>query len=184
MKNDKQNPPQEEEFEMEDQKQETESTSELSEAEEMKMHLEALEIKCIENMDGWQRSQAEFSNYKKRVDRDQEKMQQDLKGKIIKRYLEILDDLERALTNKPHDDEGQEWARGIELVYRKLKSYMDAEGVVEMDVTAGIFDPNMHEAIAQEVSENHESGEIIEILQSGYMIGNRVLRPAVVKVAE
>ncbi len=160
------------------------SSEELSELDILKIELEELEQKAVENLDGWQRSQAEFSNYKKRVARDQSQMHEDLKGRIIKRYLEITDDLERALQNQPVDDEGAEWAKGIELVYRKLLSYIEAEGVVKMEVKGGEFDPNFHEAIAQEESADHESGEIIEVLQPGYLLGERVLRPAVVKVAQ
>jgi molecular chaperone GrpE len=111
-------------------------------------------------------------------------MHEELRGRVIKRYLEILDDLERALQNKPVEKEGADWAMGVELVYRKLLSYLQAEGVVQMEIEGLVFDPNFHEAIAQEESTDHESGEIIEVLQPGYMLAERVLRPAVVKVAK
>lgn len=183
-KKEKQNPPKEEEMELEAEELTSETPDDQSDIDALNMQLEALQEKATENLDGWQRSQAEFANYKKRVARDQEQLSEDLKGQIIKRYLEILDDLDRALANKPQDAEGAEWAKGIELVQRKLIAYMEAEGVARMKIENAIFDPNMHEAIAQEASKEHESGEIIEILQPGYLIGNRVLRPAVVKVAE
>jgi molecular chaperone GrpE len=173
-----------EESKLENDQESEASVEELSEADELTMQLEELAQKASENLDGWQRSQAEFSNYKKRVARDQTQMHEDLKGRIIKRYLEVMDDLERALENKPLDDEGAEWAKGIELVYRKLASYIEGEGVTLMEIKDGLFDPNFHEAIAQEESEDHESGEIIEILQPGYLLGERILRPAVVKVAQ
>jgi len=154
------------------------------EAEKMISQLEALEAKAEENLDGWQRSQAEFANYKKRVARDQEQMHSDIRGRVIMRYLEIADDLERALNNRPDDGAGAEWADGVELIFRKLMSYLDGEGLTLMQVEGQVFDPNLHEAISQEESEDHASGEIIEVLQSGYMLGERVLRPAKVKIAQ
>jgi len=154
------------------------------EAEKMISQLEALEAKAEENLDGWQRSQAEFANYKKRVARDQEQVHGDIRGRVIMRYLEIADDLERALNNRPDEGAGAEWANGVELIYRKLMSYLDGEGLTLMQVEGQLFDPNLHEAISQEESEDHASGEIIEVLQSGYMLGERVLRPAKVKIAQ
>ena len=154
------------------------------EAELMISQLEALEVKAQENLDGWQRSQAEFANYKKRVARDQERLSSETRGRVIIRYLEIADDMSRALNNRPDKGEGADWANGVELVYRKLLSYLEAEGVTQMDVEGKTFDPNLHEAISQEESEDFKSGAIIEVLEAGYMLADRVLRPAKVKVAQ
>ena len=154
-----------------------------TELEELRGQITELANQSVENLDGWQRTQAEFANYKKRMARDQQMLQEDSRGKVIKRYLEVVDDLERALKNAPQEGEGAEWAKGVELVYRKMISFLDADGVKPMQVE-GEFDPNRHEAIAQEESEDHESGHILEVLQTGYTIGDRVLRPAVVKVAQ
>ncbi len=154
------------------------------EVEVLRVELKVAQEGADENMDGWQRSQAEFANYKKRVARDQQQLYIETRGRVIKRYLEIADDLERALSNRPEDGAGAEWANGVELIYRKLLSYLEGEGVSQMQVMGQEFDPNLHEAISQEESEKHKSGEIIEVLQPGYMLGERVLRPAVVKVAQ
>lgn len=184
-KNDKQKEkPKEEPTEGEDLNGEEAGITLSEEAEKMLTQLEALEAKAEENLDGWQRSQAEFANYKKRAARDQEQLHSDIRGRVIERYLEIADDLERALNNRPEEGAGAEWANGVELIYRKLMSYLDGEGVTLMQVERQTFDPNLHEAISQEKSEDHASGEIIEVLQSGYMLGDRVLRPAKVKIAQ
>lgn len=156
----------------------------VDQLEALQTELETAGALADENMDGWQRSQAEFANYKKRVTRDQEQLYNETRGRVIKRYLEIADDLERALNNRPEDGAGAEWANGVELIYRKLLSYLEGEGVSQMQVLGQDFDPNLHEAISQEESEEHKSGEIIEVLQPGYLLGERVLRPAVVKVAQ
>jgi molecular chaperone GrpE len=139
--------------------------------------------KAEEYLDGWQRSRAEFANYKKRVEREQAYVYQQALGSIVRRYLEILDDLERALKNRPSAGEGAAWAEGVELVYKKFRTLLEAEGVVQMEAEGELFDPNFHEAITQEDNEEHESGHIIEVVQQGYMLGERVLRPALVRVA-
>ncbi|MEX1247591.1 MAG: nucleotide exchange factor GrpE [Anaerolineales bacterium] len=142
------------------------------------------EARAAEHLDGWQRAQAEFSNYKKRLAREQEQQAAEVRGRVLKRYLEIVDDLERALKNSPHEDEGATWAEGIDLIYKKLISFLESEGLERFDPLGELFDPNLHEAVTQEESKDHESGVIIEVLRPGYMLGERVLRPAAVKVAK
>jgi molecular chaperone GrpE len=148
----------------------------------LQQELAECRTKSNEYLDGWQRARAEFTNYRKRVERDQELMQQNITGSLVKRYLEITDDLDRALKNRPQEGEGASWANGIELIYRKLNNILESNGVTRMP-TGGMFDPNLHEAITSEDSDHHQSGEIIEVVQQGYLIGDRVLRPALVRVA-
>ena len=155
----------------------------LEEIGQLKIELEKSLQQASEYLDGWQRSHAEFVNYKKRVERDQAQVQQVVAGNIIKRYLEILDDLDRALKNRPQSGEGASWAAGIELIYRKFFSVLEAEGVKVMEAEGKTFDPNLHEAIAQADIPGYESGQIVEVIHKGYMIGERVLRPALVRVA-
>ncbi len=150
----------------------------------LQKELEETRQKAEEYLDGWQRARAEFANYKKRVEREQEQIYQNAAGQILKRYLEILDDMERALKNRPQEGYGAEWAEGIELIYRKLMNILENEGIKTMEVEGQFFDPNLHEAITSEESENHKSGEIIEVLQRGYLLGDKVLRPALVRVAK
>jgi molecular chaperone GrpE len=137
---------------------------------------------AAEYLDGWQRSMAEFANYKKRVERDREQVQQNLTGTIVKRYLEVVDDLERALKTRPKDGEGESWANGIELIYRKLLIVLDSQEVKPMDALGQPFDPNRHEAIGHMESAAYPSGHVAEVVQNGYIIGDRVLRPALVRI--
>jgi molecular chaperone GrpE len=153
------------------------------EQQDLQAELQAALAKAEEYLDGWQRSRAEFANYKRRIEREQAQTYQSAAGSIIKRFLEILDDLERALKNRPEGGDGAGWAAGIELIYRKMISYLEAEGVRRMEAEGQMFDPNFHEAISQEDSPEHQSGQIIEVIQHGYFIGDRVLRPALVRVA-
>ena len=151
---------------------------------ELELELAEALRKKEEYLDGWQRTQADFANYKKRVERDRQQVQQNATANVVRRYLDILDDLERALANQPQDGEGAVWANGIDLVYRKWLNALEVNDVKPMEVEDQLFDPELHEAISHEQSDEHESGEVIEVVQTGYFIGDRVLRPARVRVAQ
>jgi molecular chaperone GrpE len=172
---------------MEDQvpaENETQQTSELQgdadELESLRRELAEVQAKAAENLDGWQRALAEFQNYKKRVERDRASDQAIMKGDVIRKILPVLDDLERALSNRPEDSA---WSSGIELIQRKLLLILESEGVRRIEAEGALFDPNVHEAISQEPFEGAESGSVVTVTQQGYMLGDRVIRPAQVKVA-
>lgn len=149
----------------------------------LREELEKAQAQSEEYLEGWQRARADFANYKKRIEREQKDIYQIAAASIIKRYLEVLDDLELALANRPESGEGAEFANGVELIYHKLQSILEKEGVYPMKAEGEEFDPNLHEAISSEESPEHESGEIIGVLKKGYMQNERVLRPALVRVA-
>jgi molecular chaperone GrpE len=151
------------------------------ELETLQSQLAEAESKASEYKDSWMRAQAEFQNYKKRVDRDNEMIYISMKGDILKKVLPVLDDLERALQNRPEDNA---WASGIELIVRKLQSVLDSEGVKRIDAEGAAFDPNFHEAISHEPADGVASGHVIAVVQNGYMLGERVLRPVLVRVAQ
>ncbi len=159
-------------------------SEEIQSLESLSAELEKSRCQSKEYFEGWQRERADFTNYKKRIERDQVLLSQSLNGTIIKKYLVVMDDLERALKNRPVEPEGAKWAEGIDLIYRKLQTILENENVQRIPADAAEFDPNIHEAISHEDSPDHESGQVIEVLQQGYMIGDRVLRPALVRVAK
>jgi molecular chaperone GrpE len=152
---------------------------------QLRSELDEALAKANEYLGGWQRERADFFNYKRRVEREQSQGGQNAFGNAIRRYLDIADDLDRALksNNRPQDGDGAVWAEGVELIYRKLMSAFEADGVKTIETEGKYFDPNLHEAISQEDSPNHESGQIIGVVQDGYILGERVLRPARVRVA-
>lgn len=152
-----------------------------AEIDALKRQLEETETKLAESVDGWQRSQAEFQNYKKRMERDNEMMRANMKGDIVKKILPVLDDLERAMQNRPADEP---WTDGIQLIVRKFQTVLDGEGVKKIEAEGAEFNPNFHEAISNEPSEEVESGYVIAVVQNGYMLGERVIRPALVRVAQ
>jgi len=160
-----------------------ETAEQLSaEIEALEKQLEEAESKASEYKDGWMRSQAEFQNYRKRVERDNEMMYTSMKGDIIKKVLPVLDDLERALQNRPSNSGA--WVGGIELIQKKLVSLLEAEGVKRIEAVGAAFDPNFHEAISHEPIVGVQSGHVIAVVQNGYMLGERVIRPALVRVAQ
>jgi molecular chaperone GrpE len=127
---------------------------------------------------------AEFDNYKKRVQRDSARTYQDAMASSLKLFLSASDDLERALKNKPEGKELDGWVNGIELILQKLTTQMKNQGVERMDIQPGDeFDPNVHEAITQEEHPDYKEGQIIEVVQPGYKISDRIIRPAMVRVA-
>jgi molecular chaperone GrpE len=160
----------------------TQDVEQLSaEVEGLRKKLEEAASKTSEYKDSWLRSQAEFQNYRRRVERDSELTYVSLKGDIIKKILPVLDDLERALQNRAADDP---WANGIELVARKFQNILESEGVKKIEALGAEFDPNFHEAISHEPADGAQSGQVIGVVQNGYMIGERVIRPALVRVAQ
>jgi molecular chaperone GrpE len=155
----------------------------LEDLEQVKAALEEMTTKAEEYLDGWQRSRAEFVNYKKRIAKENSEIHKYARGEVIKIYLDIVDDLERALLEKPETEEGKIWAEGIEIILQKLLKRLESEGVKPMDALGQEFDPNIHEALMKQESDEFESGQITEVLKQGYWIGDKVLRPALVRVA-
>ena len=143
--------------------------------------LEETVAKASEYKDSWMRSQAEFQNYRKRIERDNDMLRVHMKGDIVKKILPVLDDLERALQNRPADES---WANGIELIVRKFQGVLESEGIKRIEAEGAEFDPNFHEAISNEPNDEVESGHVIAVVQNGYMLAERVIRPALVRVAQ
>ena len=145
--------------------------------------LDEAQAKAKDYFDGWQRERADFSNYKRRIEREDQSRKQAITGEIIKKYLLVLDDFDRAMKMRPTEGEVGTWSGGIELIYRKLQAILDQEGILRIAAENEEFDPNRHEAITYEESPDHTSGQIIGVIQEGYTLGDRVLRPARVRVA-
>jgi molecular chaperone GrpE len=160
----------------------SENIEQLSaEIDALKKSLQESDSRTSEYKDNWLRSQAEFQNYRKRIERDNEMMYASMKGDIVKKVLPVLDDLERALQNRSAEDS---WASGIELIARKFQTILENEGVKKIEALGMEFDPNFHEAISHEPADGAHSGHVIGVVQNGYMIGDRVIRPALVRVAQ
>ena len=146
--------------------------------------IDHLNQKADEFSDGWQRERAEFANYRKRMGRDLDTQKVNNKIDIIKKYLAVKDDLERALKNMPASLIDEPWIDGIQLINQKLSNLLDGEGIQPIPAEGLAFNPEVHEAISHEDNPEVESGYIIEVVQQGYTIGERVVRPSQVRVAK
>jgi molecular chaperone GrpE len=142
--------------------------------------LAALEAERDEYLNDLKRVAAEFENYRKRAARDQESLVARAHERLVKELLPVLDDLERALA-AAEDHEEATLEEGVRLVHRELAAALAHEGLAEIE-TNGHFDPHVHEALLSQPS-SEEEGSGIEVVQKGYRLGDRVLRPARVVVA-
>lgn len=145
--------------------------------------LEALEKKAKEYMDGWMRERADFANYKKRVENQLRDSAQNAAVEALVTLLPVIDDFERAMSNVPPELAGNPWLNGVSMIQRKFQKMLDDQGVTIVDPVGEEFDPSRHEAVGTEDSSEVESGHVAVTLQKGYIHGERVLRPALVKVA-
>ena len=173
-----------EEIEVPTEEQEEVVTLSKADYDALNSALEEAKKKEQDNLEGWQRERADVSNYKKRIERDQENAKNSFKADVLKAFLPVLDDLELAYSHRPEDGEAASWAQGIELIIRKFHSLLENDGLKQIDVKAGDkLDPNIHMAVSSEDSDEFGSEEIIEVLQNGYRIGDKIIRPAIVRVA-
>jgi len=153
--------------------------------EELRTALEEERTRAEEYLDQWKRARAEFINFKKRNEKEQEELLKFANSVLIAKLLPILDDFERATKTIPDKIHTLTWVEGIFLIYRKLQAILGQEGVTEIEAEAGKeFDPTIHEAVVYEESEEYKEGQIIDILQRGYKLHDRVVRPTLVKVAK
>ena len=148
---------------------------------EQALDVEALIAERDEYLDHLKRVAADFENYRKRTARDQASLVARAAERLVRELLPVLDDLERALQAAEEHEEAK-LEEGVRLVHRQLADALRKEGLEEVS-TDGLFDPHQHEALLAQPAEA-ESGTILEVLQKGYRLGDRVLRPARVVVAE
>jgi len=127
------------------------------------------------------RNAAEFDNYRKRVDRERRDLAEHTAADVVTEFLPIVDNLERALAAA---SEADPLRKGVELTLKQLLDLLRRRGVRPIEAVGADFDPNFHEAVIHEVSSEHREGEVIAELQRGYLLGERLLRPAMVKVAK
>ena len=161
----------------------TPSRIELAERiESLERDLAEANAKAEEHLYNWQRSAADFSNYKRRTDEERSQLSQFSNAILIGKLLAVLDDFDRALESVPAEAHDA-WIEGIKLVERKLRVVLESEGVTPIDAIGLPFDPNLHEAVAHEETTEHADNEVIGEVQRGYRLHDRVLRPSLVRVA-
>ena len=130
------------------------------------------------------RTTAEFDNYRKRIERDRREMADRAAESLLLDLLPVVDDLERALTADAGGEAAEAYRRGVELIHKQMLDLLARRGVKPMEALGADFDPHLHQAVASEPGDGHRDGEVIEVLRKGYLLNDRLLRPAMVKVAQ
>jgi molecular chaperone GrpE len=132
----------------------------------------------------WQRTQADFANYKRRNEQEREQQGRFATLILVSELLPVLDDLDRALATMPEAVQGLPWTDGLRLVDRNLRGTLEKQGLKPIEAVGAKFDPMLHEAIIHEESPEHDDDEVIAELRRGYMLHDKVVRPTLVKVAK
>jgi molecular chaperone GrpE len=145
--------------------------------------LAAAQAEAEDYKDRWLRSQAEFANARKRMEKQRLDTYTNATVNVMDKLLPVVDDFERAMENLPPEISEHIWLEGIQLVQRKLLTMLENFNVAPIEALGEPFDPNLHEAITQEPTDEYESGSVCRVLQTGYKIGDRVIRPSLVVVA-
>jgi len=145
--------------------------------------LEALRRECADWHDRFLRKTAEFDNFRKRVERERREQADRAVIDLLQDLLLVADDFDLALTVEAGKAAGA-YRKGVELIHTKIHDLLRRHGVQPIEALGADFDPNLHQAVQQESSPAHREGEVIDELRRGYMIGDRLLRPAMVKVAK
>jgi molecular chaperone GrpE len=131
-----------------------------------------------------QRAQADLVNYRRRVESERGESFRAGKSELALRILPVLDDFDLAFKNMPKDVAESHWSLAFDLIARKLRSALEADGIVRSDALGEEFDPRVHEAVLQGPSSDDQEGKVVEVYREGYRIGDRILRPAQVKVGQ
>lgn len=146
--------------------------------------LEQPNTEVEEYRDLLQRLQADFVNYKRRVEREREEQTKSANRELILKLLPVLDDFARALGTVPEEMADADWVQGMALIERKLRATLEEEGLERIDAEGRDFDPWEHEAVFCEHSSDHDEGKVKAVLRDGYKLYDRVIRPAQVVVAK
>lgn len=125
------------------------------------------------------RLMADFQNYKKRVEKEKTDLYSYANEKIVTELLAVLDNFERALA---HEDSGDGFKEGMEMIFKQLMDVLEKSGLAEIPALGEDFDPNFHNAVMTEETEEYESGKVSGVLQKGYTLNGKVIRPSMVKV--
>lgn len=150
---------------------------------ELRLRLAQVETQAAEYKDQWLRATADYKNYKRRTETERAELIRSASAGLILKLLPVLDDFERAIANIPPEVAETSWWGGTQLIAHKLRTILESEGVAEIAALGEDFDPNFHEAVLYEEAEGQD-GKVVAVLQKGYKIHDRVLRPTMVKVGK
>ena len=151
---------------------------------DLRKELEAKELEAKNSYERYLRQAAELDNFKKRTAREREEAIRFANEALIKDLLPVVDNLERAVAHASGGGNGKPLVEGVEMVLKTLLDVLMKHGVVQITALGQLFDPSKHEAMAQVESDTHEPNSVVDELHKGYMLRDRLLRPALVSVAK
>lgn len=157
---------------------------ELKSVGELEAQLAEAKKQSDEYLDNWRRMTAEFQNYRRRADKEKQEYGQYANQRLLKRLLDVMDSFDAGFKSMPAEVAKEPWVEGMRAVERQMLQILEQEGVTPIEAQNQDFDPNVHEAITYEPSEGAREGQILDELQRGYKLQDRVLRPSRVKVAK
>ncbi len=149
----------------------------------LKQTIEKLESQADEYLNGWKRAQADYQNLQKETAKAREDFSQFANESLLRECITLVDYFDYAFRNLPDTAEKSEWLTGIQHIYKELMQILERHGVTIMQTVGQQFDPQRHEAM-EEVQSNGKSGTVVEELQKGFLLNNKILRPARVKIAK
>ena len=161
----------------------TNPDAELS-IEECRAELEKARAESAEYLDQWRRSVAEMSNFRKRMQREQGEYNNNATARMVERMLPVMDDMDRAIAALPNTQASNDWSNGFRMIQQKLHAVLDQEGVTPIPTAGQMFDPTLHEAVSYEEQPGYQEGQIIAEVSRGYKLGDRILKPSMVRVAK
>jgi molecular chaperone GrpE len=153
-------------------------------AQELAAELTKAQAQAAEYLDNWRRAVADMSNARKRMQREQSELQATAAARVLSRVLPVIDDMDRAFEALPPEQANQEWVNGFRMIARKLQSILESEGATPIATEGQKFDPELHHAVSHEEQPGLAEGDIISEVGRGYKLGDKVLRPALVRVAK
>lgn len=174
-----------------DQEQQREHTMESADNAETQAQEEApgdariaeLELQVEEHQQRYLRAQADFDNFRRRTIKEREELAQYATMKLLNQLLPVVDNFERAIAAAKQNSDFEALSKGVDMISRQFNQVLEQEGLKPMEAIGQPFNPEYHQAVMQEQSEEHEEGIVLEELQKGYMLKDKVLRPAMVKVS-
>lgn len=160
-----------------------EGNVEVLDASHLKSEVQRLQTLADDYQQRSLRTQADFDNFRKRTQKEKEDFAKYASSKLITELLPIIDNFERAISAAGDIADNDSFAKGVGMIFRQLEGVLKAEGLEPMEAVGQPFNPEFHQAIMQVESDEHEEGIVVEEVQKGYMLKDRVLRPAMVKVS-
>jgi molecular chaperone GrpE len=154
-----------------------------AESAELQAKLAKAEAEAAEYKDQWLRAAADYKNFKRRVEIERSELIRSASSALLLKLLPVMDDFDRAIANIPAEVAETSWWGGTQLIAQKLRTLLESEGVKTIEALGQDFDPNQHEAVLYEEAEGQD-GKVVAELQRGYKLGDRVLRPSMVKVGK